>query len=61
MVNERVLDACCAPGGKTGLILENFNSINLTSLDINLSRLQKVQKKFNKIKFKNKIDSRRLY
>lgn len=37
----RVLDACCAPGGKTGHLLETAN-IELTALDNDQSRLARV-------------------
>lgn len=38
----RVLDACAAPGGKTGHILELANA-NLTALDNNSQRLKRVE------------------
>jgi 16S rRNA (cytosine967-C5)-methyltransferase len=38
----RVLDACSAPGGKTGHILE-LNQVNLTALDNDKARLERVQ------------------
>lgn len=38
----RVLDACCAPGGKTGHILELAN-VQMTALDSDGVRLQRVQ------------------
>lgn len=37
----RVLDACCAPGGKTGHLLE-FADVALTALDNDHSRLERV-------------------
>lgn len=40
--NERILDACAAPGGKTGHILEMADCA-LTALDIDPVRLQRVQ------------------
>lgn len=39
---DRVLDVCAAPGGKTGHILEIAN-VNMTALDIDSKRLQKVK------------------
>lgn len=39
---QRVLDACCAPGGKTGHILESANSITVDAMDHSGSRLQRV-------------------
>ena len=40
--NERVLDACAAPGGKTGHILELEPSIAVTAGDISPERLDRV-------------------
>lgn len=40
---ERVLDACAAPGGKTGALLESVDgALDLTALDIEPARLQRV-------------------
>jgi 16S rRNA (cytosine967-C5)-methyltransferase len=38
----RILDACAAPGGKTGHLLERAPSIQVTALDVDASRLQMV-------------------
>ena len=38
---ERVLDACAAPGGKTGHILERVD-VDLTALDVDAARLARV-------------------
>lgn len=38
----RVLDACCAPGGKTGHLLE-YADLALTALDADATRLQRVE------------------
>ena len=38
----RVLDACCAPGGKTGHILE-LSAVQLTAMDSDKLRLQRVE------------------
>jgi len=40
--NERVLDACAAPGGKSAHLLESSSNIELTALDISAKRLEKV-------------------
>ncbi len=41
---ERVLDACAAPGGKTGALLEAAaGRIELTAVDIDATRLRRVQ------------------
>lgn len=46
--NMRVLDACCAPGGKTGHILE-LADVQLTALDSDESRLQRVQSNLDRL------------
>ena len=38
----RVLDACSAPGGKTGHLLESAQNIQMTALDVSAERLQRV-------------------
>ena len=45
----RVLDACAAPGGKTGHILELAN-VNLTALDNDKLRLQRVESNLKRLK-----------
>lgn len=45
-----VLDACCAPGGKTGHILE-LADVALTALDSDEVRLQRVQSNLDRLKF----------
>lgn len=39
----RVLDACCAPGGKLGQLLELEPSLHCSGIDIDSQRLQKVR------------------
>jgi len=39
---QRVLDACAAPGGKTGHLLEREPTITLTALDQSAARLERV-------------------
>jgi 16S rRNA (cytosine967-C5)-methyltransferase len=46
--NMRVLDACCAPGGKTGHILE-LEDVVLTSLDSDAERLLRVQSNLDRL------------
>jgi 16S rRNA (cytosine967-C5)-methyltransferase len=46
--NMRVLDACCAPGGKTGHILE-LSDVVMTSLDSDETRLQRVQSNLDRL------------
>lgn len=48
--NLRVLDACAAPGGKTCHILETESNIDCTALDIENSRLDKLQENLKRLK-----------
>lgn len=47
---ERILDACAAPGGKSGHILE-LADCSLTALDIDPIRLQRVQSNLDRLGF----------
>lgn len=49
--NMRVLDACCAPGGKTGHILE-LAEVQMTALDSDETRLQRVQGNLDRLNLK---------
>lgn len=50
---ERVLDACAAPGGKTGHILERIapdaSPVMLSALDIDATRLARVQENLDRL------------
>lgn len=48
--NEYVLDACSAPGGKTGHLLEIEANIHLTAADISETRLNKVKENLKRLK-----------
>jgi len=48
---ERVLDACAAPGGKTGHILERAD-VDLTALDVDAMRLARVQENLDRLQLK---------
>ena len=48
---HKVLDACCAPGGKTGHILELAN-VSMTALDNDAARLQRVQSNLTRLGLK---------
>lgn len=52
---QRVLDACCAPGGKTGHILESQTDLTVVSLDSDERRLQRVRENLARLKFDAKI------
>jgi 16S rRNA (cytosine967-C5)-methyltransferase len=45
---ERILDACAAPGGKTGHILERADVI-LTAVDADVARLARVEENLNRL------------
>ena len=52
---ERVLDACAAPGGKTIHLLEKEKEINLLALDIEESRLERVQENLDRTQLKAQL------
>lgn len=47
--NLRVLDACCAPGGKTGHMLEVEPSLQVTALDADERRLGRVRENLTRL------------
>ncbi len=51
---ERVLDACAAPGGKTGHILERAD-VALTALDVDATRLARVQENLDRLHLSAKL------
>jgi 16S rRNA (cytosine967-C5)-methyltransferase len=56
---ERVLDACAAPGGKTGHILEraasDSSAVMLTALDLDAARLARVQENLDRLHLTAKL------
>jgi len=46
---QSILDACAAPGGKTGHILELADAIELVALDVDSERLERVQENLERI------------
>lgn len=46
---ERVLDACAAPGGKTGHLLELQPDVILTALDSDADRCRKIEENLNRL------------
>lgn len=53
---QRVLDACCAPGGKTCHILETEPSLEaLIALDINQQRLLRVEENLQRLQLQAKL------
>jgi len=51
---QRVLDACAAPGGKTGHILE-LADVDLTALDMDATRLARVQDNLDRLGVKARL------
>jgi len=49
---QRVLDACAAPGGKSGHLLETQPDIDLLALDIDNERLQRVSANLHRLRLK---------
>jgi len=47
----RVLDACAAPGGKTGHLLESAPHLHLTALDQDAARLEHVAENLHRLQF----------
>jgi 16S rRNA (cytosine967-C5)-methyltransferase len=50
--NTRVLDACAAPGGKTGHLLEWARALDLTALDVSATRIKSVQSNLARLNHK---------
>ena len=46
----KVLDACAAPGGKTGHILESAKNLDLTAVDNSENRLERVSQNLQRLK-----------
>jgi 16S rRNA (cytosine967-C5)-methyltransferase len=53
--NEHILDCCAAPGGKTCHILELEPSIDMTAIDIEAHRLERVTENLQRLKLNAKI------
>lgn len=53
--NQRVLDACCAPGGKTAHMLETQPSAQMWALDVSSERLQRVAANFARLNLSAKV------
>lgn len=52
---QRVLDACAAPGGKTGHMLETCPDIELLALDSEAERLQRVAENLTRLQLKAEL------
>ena len=54
--NQHILDACCAPGGKTGHILEHLaGDAELTAIDINSDRLERVEENLERLDLRAQV------
>ena len=53
--NIKVLDACCAPGGKTGHMLELEPSLQVTALDADERRLGRVRENLTRLDVNAKV------
>ena len=59
---QRVLDACAAPGGKTGHLLECVPDLDLTALDCDAGRLERVRDALTRLRLNARLlagDARR--
>lgn len=52
---QRVLDACAAPGGKSCHLLEKTAGISLTAIDIEPSRLEKMQQNLQRLQLQANV------
>lgn len=48
--HERILDACCAPGGKTGHLLELAPQAQVLALDVSAERAKRVTENLKRLK-----------
>lgn len=54
--DERILDACAAPGGKTGHILEFEPTVKMTAVDISRERLDRVSQNVERLGFTDSVE-----
>ncbi len=52
---EKVLDACCAPGGKTCHLLEQTPALSVTALDRDAKRLERVHQNLDRLKLSARV------
>ncbi len=52
---QRVLDACAAPGGKTSHILECASALDLTALDQDAERLERVRENLSRLRLNARL------
>ncbi len=51
--NLKVLDACCAPGGKTAHLLERESTLKLTAVDVSAARIATTQENLQRLQIEN--------
>lgn len=54
---QRILDACAAPGGKTGHILESAPDNTVVALDVSASRLEQVKDNLSRLQLNAKLQA----
>jgi 16S rRNA (cytosine967-C5)-methyltransferase len=52
-----VLDACAAPGGKTGHMLERTRAVSLTAIDVDQQRLQKIVQNLERLQLQATLEA----
>src|SRR5690606_36531382 len=52
---ERVLDACAAPGGKTGHLLESADALEVLALDVAADRLARVEQNLDRLQLQAQV------
>jgi 16S rRNA (cytosine967-C5)-methyltransferase len=51
----RILDACAAPGGKTGHLLELYPNAQVTALDVDASRCERIHQNLRRLGVQGKV------
>lgn len=51
--NELILDACCAPGGKTTHLAELYTDAHIVAIDSDKNRLKRVEENIDRFELKN--------
>jgi len=51
-----ILDACAAPGGKTGHLLEVFPESHVTAVDVSEKRMQRVRENLDRLKGTDRVE-----
>jgi 16S rRNA (cytosine967-C5)-methyltransferase len=54
---QRILDACAAPGGKTGHVLELADELAVTAVDVDARRLQRVDENLQRLQLRAELSA----